>query len=58
MKTIEEDKCAQLIDLYEEDLEPCKPSAKFTSELYDYQARALTWMMRREGHQDKKHRES
>lgn len=57
LKTIEEDKCAQLIDLYEEDLEPAKPSHKFSSELFDYQARALAWMMRREGHQQKLHQE-
>jgi hypothetical protein len=47
IKTIEEDRCAQLIDLYEEDLEPYQPTPNFTSQLYNYQALALSWMMRR-----------
>jgi len=50
LKTIEEDKCAQLVDLYEEDLEPYHPKINFTSHLYNYQALALSWMLRREGH--------
>jgi hypothetical protein len=38
-----------LIDLYEEDLEPFYPPDCFISQLYSYQALALSWMLRREG---------
>lgn len=49
LKTVDDDKCIQLIDLYEEDLAPYKPSLSFTSHLYNYQELALAWMLRREG---------
>jgi hypothetical protein len=47
VKNVDEDKCSQLVDLYEEDLQPYQPSSNFVSSLYRYQALALAWMIQR-----------
>lgn len=47
INTIEENKYAQLIDLYEENIIPVYPKNNFKSDLYNYQAVALGWMLRR-----------
>jgi hypothetical protein len=54
LRAVDEDRCVQLVDLYEEDLEPYQPTKNFTSTLYHYQALALAWMLRREGQGEQK----
>lgn len=43
----EKDKYSELIELHEEDLDPFEPDNQFVSKLYNYQALALSWMLKK-----------